>query len=377
MKINFKNFILFIYLFVTVFCISETNIFAKTNIMTNSSALELPDISVVGNIVGNIVGAYGSNASLKNNKKIAVEGVGLALQGYLYPTIRTDVIMALHKHGTSYQADLEEAYVSFLELYLPGAGIHVPDLSIKVGKKLLDIGKVNARHAHHWSYVTRPDVLNSFFGDHGLNGQGMNFSYLLPVPFFCQWDVGLWYIDSAHSHDDEEHSEDTTVLGMAHYNYLTRLWTSYELSLDQELEIGLNVIKGYGTHYQEHTDNVTVAGLDLTYRHILGSYQRLLFQNEVYSLKREVPVGTLNRLGFYNFINYRMNRYWDYGLRYDYVETPFPEIQIQSYLSAIITHSLTKMTKARLQYKQSLRDSDYAVYFQLTFGMGPHSHPLE
>jgi hypothetical protein len=374
MKSISKSLILFILSFGLVFLACENNIFAKTNTIVNTSALELPDISVVGNIVG----AYGSNDSLKNNKKVVVEGVGLSLQGYLYPTIRTDIIMALHKHGTSYQADLEEAYVSFLELYLPGAGIHIPDLSIKLGKKLLDIGKINVQHSHHWNYAARPAVLNSFFGDHGLNGEGMSFSYLLPTSFFCQLDVGLWYIDSAHTHDDEAtHSENTSVLGMAHYNYLNRLWSSFELSSDQELEIGLNSITGYGTHYQEHTDKVTVTGLDLTYRQILSSYQRLLFQNEVYSLKREVPVGILNRLGFYSFLNYRMNRYWDYGLLYDYVETPFLDMQTQSYLSAIVTHSLTKMTKARLQYKKSLRESDYAIYLQLTFGIGPHSHPLE
>ena len=135
MKSISKSLILFILSFGLVFLACENNIFAKTNTIVNTSALELPDISVVGNIVG----AYGSNDSLKNNKKVVVEGVGLSLQGYLYPTIRTDIIMALHKHGTSYQADLEEAYVSFLELYLPGAGIHIPDLSIKLGKKLFSL----------------------------------------------------------------------------------------------------------------------------------------------------------------------------------------------------------------------------------------------
>jgi hypothetical protein len=372
MKSISKSLILFILLFVTVFLTCEINVFAKTNIIANTSALELPDISVIGNIVG----AYGSNDSLKNNKKVVVEETELSFQGYLYPTIRTNVIMALHKHGSSYEAELEEAYVSFLELYLPSAGIHIPDLSIKLGKKLLDIGKINAVHPHHWRYVTRPDVLASFFGDHGLNGQGISFSYLLPTPFFCQWDVGAWYIDSTHSHDDEG-VEDTMVLGMAHYNYLTRLWSSFELSSDQELEVGLNGITGYGTHFQEHTDKVTITGLDLTYKHFLSSYRKLLFQNEVYTLKREVPVGTLNSLGFYNFLNYRMNQYWDYGIRYDYLETPYPDTITRSYISVIITHSLTEMTKARIQCSKSLRNSDYAIYCQLTFGIGPHSHPLE
>ncbi|MCP4050049.1 MAG: hypothetical protein GY730_05015 [bacterium] len=371
MKIISKHLI-FVFLFAALFLANEKNLFSKEN-LNNTSAIELPDISLVGNILG----TFGSDDHLKNNKKLVVEETELAIQGYLYPAIRMDVIMSLHRHDSTYQAELEEAYVSFLELYLPGAGIHIPDLSVKAGKKLLDIGKINAVHPHHWNYVTRPDVLNSFFGEHGLSGQGLSFSYLLPAPFFCQWDIGAWYIDSADSHDDEEHSENENVDGMSHYNYLTRLWTSFELSQDQELETGLNAITGYGSHYQEHKDRITVTGFDITYEKFISSYQKLFFQNEVYMLKRELPEGTFNRSGFYSFLNYRMNKYWDCGLRYDYVEAPSTDTIIMSHLSAIVTHSLTEMTKARIQYTKSLRDSDYAIYCQLTFGTGPHSHTLE
>lgn len=323
-------------------------------------ALELPDISVIGDVTG----TYGDDKTDADRNKIVLKETELALQGYLYPDVRADVIAALHRHSDGeYKAELEEGYISFLKT-------PIPNLSLQAGKKLLGFGKLNPKHPHHWNFVDRPLVLKSYFGDHGLTGQGANLSFLLPTPFFLQWDLGAWHVDSEHTHSED-------ILGLAQETYSTRLWSAFDLTENQELEIGLSGLKGYGTHYSDHKDKVKIGGVDLTYRFLGEKQKRLLFQNEFLFLDRDVPVGDLDRWGFYSLLNYRFDKYWDIGSRFDWMETPFPDMKNKYSLSGILTRSLTETTKLRLQYKYNPKEDDHTVYLQAVFGIGPHAHPLE
>ncbi len=326
-------------------------------------ALDLPDISVIGDILG----TYSEDKNDSGRNKVILREAEIALQGYLYPDIHADIIAALHRHTDDeeehYEAELEEGYISFLKTPVPG-------LSVKAGKKLLDFGKLNPLHPHHWNFVDRPEVLKSYLGDHGLAGQGVNFSYLLPTSFFLQCDLGGWYVDSEHTHSED-------ILGLSGETYSTRLWSSFEFLENQEFELGLSGVSGYGTHRSEHEDKVKIGGLDLTYRYLGEGLRRLIFQNEFLFLNRKVPVGTLDRWGFYSSLNYRFDKYWDVGLLYNWMETPFPDQEEKSSISGILTRSLTETTKLRLQYKYDTETKDHTVYLQTTFGIGPHAHPLQ
>ncbi|MEW6163112.1 MAG: hypothetical protein AB1606_07360 [Nitrospirota bacterium] len=328
--------------------------------------LELPDISVIGDIVG----TFSDDKAEPDRNKVVLREAELALGGYLYPDIRADVIATLHRHSDGeYKTELEEGYISFLKTPVPG-------LALKIGEKLLDFGKLNPRHPHHWNFVDRPEVLKSYLGDHGLSGQGVNLSYLLPTPFFLQLDLGAWHVDS-EEHHHSEHVGAGDILGLAEETYSTRLWSSFDLAENQELEFGLSGIRSYGSHFREHKDRVQVAGMDLTYRWLGKGLRRLLFQNEFLFLNRDVPVGDLDRWGLYSHLNYRFDKYWDAGICFDWMETPFPDKKEKSFISGIFTRSLTETTKLRLQYKYDTRDNNHTVYLQTTFGIGPHAHPLE
>jgi hypothetical protein len=54
---------------------------------------ELPDISVIGNIVG----LASSDHAADNRSDIVVRELELGLQGYLYPQVRADAFIALSK----------------------------------------------------------------------------------------------------------------------------------------------------------------------------------------------------------------------------------------------------------------------------------------
>lgn len=323
-------------------------------------ALELPDISVIGNVIGN----FSTDKSNPDRDKVYLEEVELALQGYVYPDIWANVIVAMERESDGdYEFDVEEGYLEFQSLPIPG-------LSALVGRKLIDFGKVNPVHTHHWNYVDRPAVLESYLGDHGLRGQGGNLSYLLPLPFFAQVDFGAWYVD-VHSHGHGHHHDD---LGMAGKTFSTRLWSAVPISAAQELELGFSGLRGYDA---DHRDRMHVGGLDLTYRFMGPGLQRLLYQSEVLLLNRDTHGSSFNRWGFYKHLNYRFNKYWDAGVRFDWLETPFREKETEHSISAMLTRHLTESTKLRLQHTYDMEHDEHTVYLQAVFGIGPHAHPLE
>jgi manganese/iron transport system ATP-binding protein len=94
------------------------------------AASDLPDISVVGDIVGKL--SNGGEAADKN--RLSIRGVEMALQGYVYPAVWANVIAAFHQHDGVMEVDLEEAYVNFLRVY--------DNLNARVGKMLVNFGKV-------------------------------------------------------------------------------------------------------------------------------------------------------------------------------------------------------------------------------------------
>jgi hypothetical protein len=329
-------------------------------------ALVLPDISIVGDIVG----TFSDDKKKTDRNKIVARKVELSLQGYLMPGMRADVFIDLHRHDGEYKVGLHEGYISFLQTPIPGLGM-------LAGKKLIGFGKLNPRHSHHWDFVDMPMVLESYFTDHGLAGQGVNFSYLLPLPFFAQWDLGAWYIDAhhkdhGHSHGHGHHHD--YALELADQAYSTRLWSSFALAEAQELEIGLSGLKGYDAHDYE----VKISGLDLTYRYFGPGASRWLFQNEFLFLNKEAHrKKDVDRWGFYSFLNYRWDMYWNVGLRYDWMETLSKHKKDKSSISGILTRNLTETTKLRLQYTHNLEEKNDTVFLQAIFGIGPHAHPLE
>ncbi|MFH1903280.1 MAG: hypothetical protein ABIK20_04410 [Candidatus Omnitrophota bacterium] len=323
----------------------------------STSTAELPDISLIGNIQGR----FGESP---NN--FSVNEIEFAVGGFLYPQIRADVYTALHKHDGEYEVELEEGYLSFLNL---GGGFDA-----QIGKKLLNFGRLNSLHPHSWNFVERPVVLTEYLGDHGLAGNGVAVGYLLPLPLFSRIEVGAWRVDAPHEHDHEG----MVTASPAGEIYTGRLLSSLPVSKKTDLEMGLSFLKGHGSHYEEHLDNLNLYGIDLTLRHYGPGYQRFLFRNEVIHNRREIPPGTQKKWGFYNELNWRWNKHWDTGYLYSWVEPPFPEEvrEERKQLSLALTRSLGETNKIRFQVSHDL-EGEFVGYLQFIFGIGPHSHPIE
>jgi len=344
----------------------------------------LPDISVIGVIEGHT----SSNKADDTRDKLEFSEVETAFQGYIYPEMKADVFLALHKHGDEYASEICEAKVSFLRL--------ADGLSAEVGKVNAEVGKLNKAHTHSRLMIDQPAMLTNFLGAHAFNPQGAALKYLLPLPFYAQAQVGAWNM-AGHEHHVEgdntadvldvdqstvtvvlapEETEDFSPAGKV---YTARLNMAFPLGSGAELELGGSALKGKGSHWEHHEDNIKLAGADFTLKLWPDAYRRFTLQGEYMRLTREVPVGTLKRDGLYLFANYRASKYWNFGARFDYAENAFPAITYERDYSLIATRNLTETTTLRAQYKHinlSGEKTDEG-WVQLTFGLGPHSHELE
>ena len=324
--------------------------------------LDLPDISVLGDFYGKI------DDDNSSEDGFYVRSIELAFQGYIYPEMRADIFLAMHRHEDALEPELCEGYVSFLKV--------LGGLSMKMGKVHVDFGKINRIHQHERPSVDQPAVITNFLGDHGLVGEGLDFSYLLPLPVFLQVDIGAWKIP-AHTHDPEEVTSSGNEFGLAENVCTGRIWSSFSTGNYSEFELGLSGAKGKGSHYLHHLDESEVTGADVTFRLWISSFKRFIFQGEILNLTRTVPPGTLNRQGFYSYLGYQFSKYWETGLRYDNTDNAFPTNVRTNLISAVVTKKLTETTKLRFQYGYEPDSNKSVAYFQTVFGIGPHSHPLQ
>lgn len=322
----------------------------------------LPDISVVGNIIGKT----SNDRTDPDRNQVNMQELELAFQGYLYPQIRADAFIALGSDD-GHQAALEEGYVTFLQL-------GNTNLNSKLGKKRLDFGKINKIHPHHWHFVDAPLVNRNFLSEDGIITQGAFVGYLLPPigRMFNSVEAGV----SRLSRDDYP-GDAPFGPGFDGRVYSGRLWSSMAMQNGSELEFGASVAHGPGSALADVDSNqVTLSGLDLTYRMWPSAHTRYLLQAEAINQRR---LGQSN-LGYYVLGNYKWDKYWDFGLRYDWSARSYPNPGHDSGLSAMLTNRLTETMLMRLQLNRGNRANFGKLneaFFQIVWGLGPHTHPLE
>lgn len=112
-----------------------------------------------------------------------------------------DGVVTLAIEGSS-GIEVEEAYL--LTRALPAG------LQIKAGRFLSDIGYINRQHPHDWLFVDRPLVSELLFGDHGLQDNGLQVSWLAPLPFFTR--VGVEVLQGEGGIASQVGEEDFTIV---------------------------------------------------------------------------------------------------------------------------------------------------------------------
>ena len=268
----------------------------------------------------------------------------LALSGTLDPYFDANATLAIE--GTS-GVKLEEAYITTRAL---PAG-----LQVKAGRFFSGVGYINDQHEHEWLFVDRPLVNEHLFGDHGLQENGVQLTWMPATDNYLLFGLELLqgenesvagYVgDQGHHENDSDDEIDYSLTDRPGPRLLTGfLKFGPDLGFDHAAQFGLSY--GLAPHWQravEHGSGLEewdgsawFAGLDAVYKYDAGrdhGHGNLVVQAEY--LYREVDVdyqrrqfdptdasnaegsGVSKQDGLYLQAAYGFAPRWDAGLRWE------------------------------------------------------------
>ena len=342
---------------------------------TSNAKLLNPDISLIGDFIGT---AGHNNISPSPSLEMHESEVGL--QAIIDPYARADAFISFGETGVN----VEEAYVTFTSL---PAG-----LLLKVGKKRADFGKVNTIHNHALPFIDRPLVTNNLVGgEDGIDDAGFSLSRFLPAPkdWFLEGTAQVLRGDSATVFHASRR-EDVSVVG--------HVRAYRDLSESTNLDLGISYARGHnnagvGTTLDpsQFLTNLYSADATLRWKPLRRAiYHSFLFRSELFWSARDQlsPVNlfqTQHAFGFYSDAEYRANRRWTIGGRFDRSGHATAANLTDTGFSTILTYWPSEFSQIRGQYRFGhLADPVTTNYsnaneflFQFLFVMGAHgAHPF-
>jgi hypothetical protein len=342
---------------------------------TSNAKLLNPDISLIGDFIGT---AGRNNVSPSRSLELHESEVGM--QAIIDPYARADAFISFGETGVN----VEEAYVTFTSL---PAG-----LLLKVGKMRADFGKVNTIHNHALSFIDRPLATNNLVGgEDGIDDAGFSLSRFLPAPknWFLEGTAQVFRGDSADVFTAARR-QDISVVG--------HLRAYRDLSESTNLDLGVSYARGHnnagvGTTFNPDNFITSLYSADATLRWKplrRAIYHSFLFRNEFFwSARDQVSPANLfqtqHAFGFYSEPEYRVNRRWTVGGRFDRSGHANNAKLTDTGFSGILTYWPSEFSQIRGQYRFGhLGDPVTDKYsnaneflFQFLFVMGAHgAHPF-
>ncbi len=320
-----------------------------------------PDISVIGDFVGH----YSSNEGGELDDEFLFREVELGISGSVDPYARADVYLGIHRHDNEWHLHVEEAYVTCLTLPW--------DLQARFGRFKNTFGKANPIHLHALPWVEYPLVIENYFGEEGLSGDGLGISWLIPNPWERYIELTYEVINNDSSLFAGSETDD--------FVHLFHLKDFHDLSDATTLEAGISFATA--PNDQGHGGNRTmVEGADLTLKWRppeAGLYKSLLWQTEVFAAQADLIGGQEKTWGMYTGADYQFTRRWALGMRYDYSQMPYSSSQHEHGYSTYLTFLQSEYLFWRLGYMYTDRNferederNEHEVFLQCNFGLGPH-----
>ncbi len=361
------------------------------------------DIGVAGDFVGNIVQENVDQANAgtfpgQENRFFPRE-VELSFFGQVDPYARAEVRIEAGEESQGEELTVNLAEANLTLMTLPYG------FQAKLGRMRNRYGWSNAIHEHDLPWVDRPAVYRYFFGQEGLVEDGMEVTWVPPLPFYLEALAGVFNGDNSTAFG----------LGSLREPLVTgRLRTFFELGDEHALQLGVSVASGKTSSDQR----ATLPGADFRYKYrpVEWLHPLLTLGGEaIYSIRKatvenevEVPVDsdgdgipdmvttetqtdnkTFNRWGYYLYGEVQPWRRWALGTRYDY--TQFPENPGREWaIEPYITFWPSEFLRFRFAYKHTDRSSNIGFsangssgriadeyLFQSTFILGAHpAHPF-
>src|ERR1700730_17562111 len=339
---------------------------------TSNAKLLNPDINLIGDFIGNA----GHN-NVTPSRALELHESEIGMQAIINPYARADAFFSFCETGVN----VEEAYVTFTSL---PAG-----LLLKVGKMRADFGKVNTIHNHALPYIDRPLATNNLVGgEDGIDDAGFSISRFLPAPkkWFLEGTAQVFRGDSSTVFVANRR-EDLSVVG--HLRGYT------DLTESTNLDLGLSYSRGHSNlGFASGSGFLTdLYGADATLRWKplrRAIYKNFLFRTELFWSARDQlsPLSifqTQHAFGLYSSAEYRVNRRWTVGRRFDRSGRAGNAHLTDTGFSGIVTYWPSEFSQIRGQYRFGhlalANPGDFSnaneLLFQFLFVMGAHgAHPF-
>jgi len=339
---------------------------------TSNAKLLNPDISLIGDFIG----TAGHN-TISPSRSLELHESEVGMQATIDPYARADAFISFGETGVN----VEEAYVTFTSL---PAG-----LLMKVGKMRADFGKVNTIHNHALPYIDRPLATNNLVGgEDGIDDAGISITRFLPAPksWFAEGTAQVFRGDSSTVYAANRR-QDLSVVG--------HLRGYRDLSESTNLDLGISYSRGHSNLGFDFGPNflTNLYGADATLRWKplrRAIYKNFLFRTELFWSARDQlsPLNafeTQHAFGMYSSAEYRVNRRWTVGGRFDRSGRATNANLTDTGFSGILTYWPSEFSQIRGQYRFGhlalANPGDFSLanefLFQFLFVMGAHgAHPF-
>lgn len=341
---------------------------------TANAKLLNPDISLIGDFIG----AVGHN-SVSPSPSLELHETEVGMQAIIDPYARADAFISFGETGVN----VEEGYVTFTAL---PAG-----LLLKVGKMRAEFGKVNTIHNHALPFIDRPLATNNLVGgEDGIDDAGISLSRFLPASknWFVQGTAQVFRGDS-----DEVFSayrrQDVSVVG--HLRAYRDLTESTNLDLGISYSRGNSAGMTTAANPSDFFTNIYGADVTLRWKPLRRAiYKNFLFRTETFwSARNQLSAlnafETQHAFGMYSSAEYRLNRRWTVGGRFDRSGRATAANLTDTGFSGILTYWPSEFSQIRGQYRFGhlalAAPGDFSnaneLLFQFLFVMGAHgAHPF-
>jgi hypothetical protein len=341
---------------------------------TSNAKLLNPDISLIGDFVG----TAGHN-QVSPGKSLEMHESEVGLQAIIDPYARADAFLSFGESGVN----VEEAYITFTSL---PAG-----LLLKVGKMRAEFGKVNTIHNHALSYIDRPLATDYLVGgEDGIDDAGISLTRFLPAPkkWFAEGTAQVFRGDSDGLFTAARR-EDLAVVG--------HLRAYRDLNESTNLDLGVSYARGHNdaglleSHPSAFLTSLYGADATLRWKPLRRAiYNSFLFRTELFWSARDQlspadAFETQHAFGMYAQAEYRLNRRWTVGGRFDRSGHADNAALTDTGFSGILTYWPSEFSQIRGQYRYghlfdpaiSHHDNANELLFQFLFVMGAHgAHPF-
>ena len=307
-------------------------------VQPRTSASANPNIGVIGDFRLN----YISNQT--RHFDASLHETEFSFQSVIDPYAKADFFYSVSRNPETgeFGGEIEEGYLTTLSL--------PAHLQLKAGKFKEMLGRINLVHGHALPFVDMPNAFVNYFGEEGLNDEGLSLSWLIPNNKFYQ-ELAVEVTDGPRDNPSFVRSANDHYLTHAH---LKNFW---DLNQNTTLEFGLSGITGEN----DSARTTNIAAADLTYKWKplqRNTYHLFTWQSEFYFSNAHTEMRTVNSMGLYSLINFQFAKRSFACARYDYSNLPFNNKYIEQAYSLTLGWYATEFQKIEIEGKTT--DSNFA-----------------